>query len=178
MKMTMHATATPRETHASPVRRTARMAMAGACGLLLLVSGCTGSSPSPTQSGDPVPNLDSGGTLAWQARPTIVQTLRLLNPGLRQGDMLQLESVLRNVSDKPVSIEHVVCELDIEGDLRTEAPLILCAAYSARTTLTPGEQVVGRLERRVSSPPGRYVITIAHLLDPAVRVPAELTILP
>jgi hypothetical protein len=71
-----------------------------------------------------------------------------------------------------------VCELDIEGDLRTEAPFILCAAYSARSTLGPGEQVTGRLERRVSSPPGRYVITIGLLLDPAVRVPAELTIHP
>jgi hypothetical protein len=86
--------------------------------------------------------------------------------------------VLRNVSDQPVSIDHVVCEMDIEGDLRTEAPLILCAAYSVQRTLAPGEHVVGHLERRVSSPPGRYTITIRHLLDPSVWVPAELTIHP
>jgi hypothetical protein len=125
-----------------------------------------------------MPDLDPGIALSWQARPTIVQTLRLLNPGLRQGDTLRLESVLRNVSDKPVSIEHVVCELDIEGELVTEAPLILCFAYSVRSTLDPGEQVFSRLERRVASPPGRYAISIRHLLDPGVWVPAELTIRP
>jgi hypothetical protein len=174
----MSITASPRNAKRSRARRSTRLVTAGACGLLILLSGCAGNSPSPTQSGDPVPNLDAGGALAWQPRPTIVQTLRLLNPGLRQGDTLRLESMLRNVSDRPVSIEYVVCELDIEGDLRTEAPFILCAAYSARSTLGPGEQVTGRLERRVSSPPGRYGITIGHLLDPAVRVPAELTIHP
>lgn len=104
--------------------------------------------------------------------------MRLLNPGLRQGDTLRLESRLRNVSDRPVTIEHVVCELDIEGDLVTEAPLILCFAYSVRSTLAPGEEVFSRLERRVASGPGRYTIAIRHLLDPAVWVPAELTIRP
>jgi hypothetical protein len=160
------------------LRPRARRATASACGLIILLSGCAGGSSTPTQVGDPVPNLDAGGALSWQARPAIVQTLRLLNPGLRQGDTLRLESVLRNVSDQPVSIDHVVCEMDIEGDLRTEAPLILCAAYSVQRTLAPGEHVVGHLERRVSSPPGRYTITIRHLLDPSVWVPAELTIHP
>ena len=141
-------------------------------------SACSGNGRSPAAVEDPVPNLDPGTALSWQARPTIVQTLRLLNPGLRQGDTLRLESVLRNVSDKPVSIEHVVCELDIQGDIVMEAPLILCFAYSIRSTLAPGEQVFSRLERRVSSPPGRYTISIGHLLDPAVWVPAELTIHP
>ena len=145
---------------------------------ILLGSACGGNSNPPTQAGDPVPNLDAGAALSWQPRPAIRQTLRLLNPGLRQGDTLRLESRLRNVSSAPVSIEHVVCELDIEGDLVTEPPFINCVAYSVRSTLAPGEEVFSRLERRVSSPPGRYTITIGHLLDPAVRVPAELTVRP
>ena len=151
-----------------------RAAVVGA--LVLAGSACTGNGRPPTESGDPVPNLDAGAALSWQPRPTILQTVRLLNPGLRQGDTLRLESRLRNVSDKPVSIEHVVCELDIEGELATEAPLILCVAYSVRSTLAPGEEVFSRLERVVASPPGRYTITIRHLLDPAVWVPAELTV--
>lgn len=145
---------------------------------ILLSSACGGNSRPPTGSGDPVPNLDAGGALSWQARPAIVQTVRLLNPGLRQGDTLRLESRLRNVSQQPVSIEHVVCELDIEGDLVTEAPLVLCVAYSVRSTLAPGEEVFSRLERRIASPPGQYTVTIRHLLDPAVWVPAELTVRP
>ena len=146
--------------------------------LVLAGSGCGGNGRPPTQATDPVPNLDAGGALSWQARPMIVQTLRLLNPGLRQGDTLRLESRLRNVSDRPVTIEHVVCELDIEGELATESPLILCVAYSVRGTLGPGEEVFSRLERRVASPPGRYAISVRHLLDPGVWVPAELTVRP
>ena len=141
-----------------------------------VLGACGGNGRGPTQTGDPVPSLDAGTALSWQPRPTIVQTVRLLNPGLRQGDTLRLESVLRNVSDQPVSIEHVVCELDLEGEISTESPLILCFAYSVRSTLAPGEHVWSRLERRVISPPGRYTISIRHLLDPSVWVPAELTI--
>jgi hypothetical protein len=143
---------------------------------ILTASACGGNGAAPSQTEDPVPNLDLGAARAWQARPTIVQTLRLVNPGLRTGDTLKLESVLKNVSDKPVSIEHVVCELDLEGDLRTEAPFILCAAYSVRTTLAPGEQAIGTLQRRIVSEPGRYTIRVRHLLDPDVWVPAELTV--
>jgi hypothetical protein len=142
----------------------------------LTVSACGGNGAAPAQIEDPVPDLDRGVALAWQARPTIVQTLRLLNPGLRVGDTLKLESVLKNVSDKPVSIEYVVCELDLEGELKTESPFILCFAYSIRGTLAPGQQVTGTLQRRIVSGPGRYTIRVRHLLDPDVWVPAELTV--
>jgi hypothetical protein len=144
--------------------------------LVLTASACGGNGTAPAQTEDPVPDLDRGVPLAWQARPTIVQTLRLLNPGLRVGDTLKLVSVLKNVGAQPVTIEHVVCELDLEGDLKTEAPLILCFAYSVHGTLAPGEQVTGTLQRRIASPPGRYTIRVRHLLDPSVWVPAELTV--
>ena len=172
-------TATRRRRRPRPLARPATVLRATiAVAIALTAAACNGNGRAPTQSSDPVPNLDAGAALSWQARPAIVQTVRLLNPGLRRGDILRLESRLRNVSDKPVSIEHVVCELDIEGDLATEAPLIHCFAYSVRSTLAPGEEVFSRLERRVASPPGRYTISIRHLLDPAVWVPAELTIHP
>jgi hypothetical protein len=161
---------------ATALVRLVRSGMTIAAVTLLTASACGGNGTAPSQSEDPVPNLDLGVARAWQARPTIVQTLRLLNPGLRTGDTLKLESVLKNVSNQPVSIEHVVCELDLEGDLRTEAPFILCVAYSVRGTLAPGEQTVGTLQRRIVSEPGRYTIRIRHLLDPAVWVPAELTV--
>src|SRR5688500_4428052 len=81
---------------------------------LMLAAACGGGSnpkaPALT-TGDPVPNLDEGIARQWQARPAIVQSVRLLNPGLRTGDTLRIESTLRNVSDKPVDITHVVCEL-------------------------------------------------------------------
>lgn len=160
-------------SHRGPVLRAA---VVGA--LTLAASACGGNGRQPTQSSDPVPNLDAGAALSWQPRHAIRQTVRLLNPGLRQGDTLRLESRLRNVSDAPVSIEHVVCALDIEGELVTEPPYIHCVAYSVRSTLAPGEEVSSLLERVVASGPGRYTITIRHLLDPAVWVPVELTIRP
>jgi hypothetical protein len=146
--------------------------------VLLSASACGGNGTSPAQTEDPVPDLDRGTALAWQARPTVVQTLRLLNPGLRVGDTLKLESTLKNVGTTPVGIEHVVCELDLEGDLKTYAPLILCFAYSIESTLAPGEEVTSRLERVINSEAGRYTIRVRHLLDPDVWVPAELTVHP
>jgi hypothetical protein len=146
--------------------------------LLLSASACGGNGAGPSQTEDPVPDLDRGTALAWQARPTVVQTLRLLNPGLRVGDTLKLESTLKNVGNMPVSIEHVVCELDLEGDLKTYSPLILCFAYSVRSTLAPGQEVSSRLERVINSEAGRYTIRVRHLLDPDVWVPAELTVHP
>jgi hypothetical protein len=80
------------------------------------------------------------------------------------------------VSNQPVSVEHIVCELDIDGELKTEAPFILCVAYSIRTTLAPGQESVGHLQRRIASGPGRYTIRVRHLVDPDVWVPAELTV--
>jgi hypothetical protein len=169
--MSVHVTA-----HVPRVATLLRAARRSAAVALLGASACSGNGASPAQSEDPVPNLDRGVTLSWQARPTIVQTLRLLNPGLRTGDTLQLESIIRNVGDKPVSVMYVVCELDLEGDLKTEAPFILCFAYSVRGTLAPGEQAIGRLQRRIVSGPGRYTIRVRHLLGPEVWVPAELTV--
>jgi hypothetical protein len=163
-------------TAARHVARTLRSGISVSAIAVLAAAACGGNGTAPAQTEDPVPNLDRGVPLAWQARPTIVQTLRLLNPGLRVGDTLKLESVLKNVGTEPVSIEHVVCELDIEGNLKTEAPLILCFAYSVKGTLAPGEQVVSTLQRKIASEPGRYSIRVRHLLDPAVWVPAELTV--
>ena len=172
--MSIHITA--RSARVANLIRAARSGAVVAAVVVLSASACGGNGTTPAQTEDPVPNLDRGVALSWQARPAIVQTLRLLNPGLRVGDTLKLESVLRNVSNKPVSIEYVVCELDLEGELKTEAPLILCFAYSVRGTLAPGEQVTGTLQRRIASEPGRYTIRVRHLLDPDVWVPAELTV--
>ena len=167
---------TARRQWAQQLSRGMRIGVAMSAVVVLSASACGGNSTTPAQTEDPVPDLDRGVPLAWQARPTIVQTLRLLNPGLRVGDTLRLESVLRNVSNQPVSVEHVVCELDIEGDLKTEAPFILCFAYSVRSTIAPGEEVKGQLQRRIVSEPGKYTIRVRHLLDPDVWVPAELTV--
>ena len=172
----MSTSATAPEGLRANIMRLTRTGAAVAAIALLSASACGGNGTTPAQTEDPVPNLDRGTALSWQARPTIVQTLRLVNPGLRVGDTLKLESVLRNVSTAPVSIEYVVCELDIDGELKTEAPFILCFAYSVRGTLAPGEQVVGHLQRRIVSEPGRYTIRVRHLLDPDVWVPAELTV--
>ena len=170
-------TSRPRAALTYWLRRAARQRMLAP--LALLVAACTGNSPkAPEQLEDPVPNLDAGVARSWQARPALVQSLRLLNPGLHQGDTLKLESTIRNVSTKPVDLRYVVCELDIEGELKTMAPLILCFAYSIDGTLQPGEQVTGSLQRVVTSPAGRYSISVRHLLDPDVWVPAELTVLP
>jgi hypothetical protein len=149
-----------------------------ATAVALFAMACTTNGFHPTDAGDPMPSLDRGEALKWQAGPTIVQSLRLLNPGLHEGDTLKLESVLKNVGGTAVTIEHVNCELDIQGNLQLHAPLIYCFAYSSGATLAPGQQVVGHLQRVVASPPGRYTIEVKHLLTPPAWVPAELTILP
>ena len=157
----------------------ARRRMLAPLALIIATACSSGSNPkSPELSnGDPVPNLDEGIARSWQARPTIVQSVRLMNPGLRTGDTLKIESTLRNVGTQPVDITHVVCELDLEG-IETMSPLILCFAYSIDGKLEPGQEVTSRLMRIVTSPPGKYTIRVRHLLDPDVWVPAELTVRP
>ena len=137
-----------------------------------------GSSPRSPSENDPMPNLDLGTALAWQARPTIVQTLRLVNPGLRTGDTLTLESTLRNVGQQTVNVNRVVCELDLETTMMTEPAFIHCLIYSHDGPLAPGEVATSTLSRVVTAPPGRYTISVRHLLEPSVWVPAELTIRP
>jgi hypothetical protein len=137
-----------------------------------------GTAPRNPAENDPMPNLDRGTALAWQARPTIVQTVRLLNPGLRTGDTLMLESTLRNVSRQTVNVNRVVCELDLDTTMSTESPFIHCLIYSHDGPLAPGEVATSTLHRVVTAPPGRYTISVRHLLDPSVWVPAELTIRP
>ena len=160
-------------------RTLARRRMLAPLALLIVAACSNGANPKAPElgGGDPVPNLDEGMARQWQARPAIVQSVRLLNPGLRTGDTLRIESTLRNVSDRPVDIRHVVCELDLEG-IDTMAPLILCFAYSIDGKLAPGEEVSSRLVRVVTSPAGKYTIRVRHLLNPDVWVPAELTVRP
>src|SRR5687768_3701512 len=129
--MTMHHARFAGVAASYRARFLARRRMLAPLALVIAAACSSGSNPkSPELSnGDPVPNLDGGAERRWQARPAIVQSLRLLNPGLRTGDTLKLESTLRNVSDGPVDITHVVCELDLQG-IETMSPLILCFAYS------------------------------------------------
>jgi len=158
--------------------RAARSGAAMAAVVLLTASACGGTGTAPAQTEDPVPNLDLGVARSWQVRPAIVQTLRLLNPGLRVGDTLKLESVLRNVSDQPVTAHYLVCEPDLDGELQTEPPFIHCVLGTMQGTLAPGQSEVRHLQRKIVSAPGRYTIRVAHLLDPIVWVPAELTVHP
>lgn len=167
---------TARSAHVANLIRAARSGAAMAAVVLLTASACGGNGTTPAQTEDPVPNLDLGVARSWQVRPTIVQTLRLLNPGLRVGDTLKLESVLKNVSDQPVTAHYLVCEPDLEGELRTEAPFIHCVLGSMQGTLAPGQEEVRHLQRKIVSEPGRYTIRVRHLLDPDVWVPAELTV--
>jgi len=142
-----------------------------------LASACGG----PTKAaapGDPMPSLDGGISRAWQARPAIVQTVRLLTPGVRQGDTLRIESRLKNVSLQSVNIHRLVCEVDIETTLEVEGPFIHCIIGEMNGPLAPGEEDTRTVSRRILSPPGRYTVSIRHLLQPSVWVTAELTVYP
>ena len=122
----------------------------------------------------PDPNLDRGIALAWQARPTIVQTLRLQNPGMRVGDTLRLESVLKMWAP---TCEHRAYRLRARhrGNLKTEAPFILCAAYAMRERWHRASMPWPRSEESLVTR-GPLHDPGAPLLDPAVWVPAELTV--
>lgn len=169
---------TTRPAQVAYLVRAVRSGAAMAAVVLVTASACGGNGTAPAQTGDPVPNLDLGAARSWQVRPGIVQTLRLLNPGLRVGDTLKLESVLKNVSDQPLTAHYLVCEPDLEGELETEPPFIHCVLGTMQGTLAPGQEEIRHLQRKIVSGPGRYTIRVAHLLDPIVWVPAEVTVHP
>jgi hypothetical protein len=159
-------------------RRWARhLLIAALAACACLGAACAGRATTAPTS-DPLPDLDGGISRSWMARPGIEQRVRLINPRLRTGDTLSIESVLKNVGADTVQVNRVVCELDVTTDLKIDAPFILCFAYSITGPLAPGQETAGWLHRVVRSPPGRYQLSIRHLLEPSVWVPTGLTVYP
>ncbi len=94
------------------------------------------------------------------------QVIRLAPDSPTPNQELTITSVIVNRGALPVEFTSRICGLDTKGDLVLTSPLILCAAYSMRGTLAPGDSHIGFDARGVASSPGHYTLRVRHLIDP------------
>ena len=93
------------------------------------------------------------------------------------GDTVTIRSVLVNRSSAAMRVEHVVCGLDYERSSILQSPFILCAAYSATSTLAPGDSVVQQDRRVVAAQPGSHTVRVRHVVPPSrLYVDVPLTV--
>ena len=93
------------------------------------------------------------------------------------GDTVTIRSVLVNRSTAPMRVEHLVCGLDYERTTILQNPFIMCAAYSATSTLAPGDSVVQRDRRVVAAQPGTHTVRVRHVAPPSgLYVDVPLTV--
>ena len=83
------------------------------------------------------------------------------------GDTVAVRSVLVNRSGAPMRVTHVVCGLDYERTTILQNPFVLCAAYSATSTLAPGDSIVQQDRRVVAAQPGTYTVRVRHVAPPS-----------
>ena len=131
--------------------------------LLALALGCQTDQPTATRS------------LGVVAR-NLVQIVRLSPEKPVRNQVLTIESVIINDGGRLVDFTSRICGLDTQGDLALTGSLLMCAAYSMSAHLAPGDSIQGFDARVVTSPPGRYMLRVRHLLDPErwVEVPVEV----
>jgi hypothetical protein len=104
--------------------------------------------------------------------------IRLASATVASGDTIHIWSVIRNAAATRFS--HTISnDLLIGGKLALGFPRDLVALRSAgREQLPPGDSVV-RVERRiVVSPPGRYVLTVRHVMEPEITATADILVRP
>jgi len=107
---------------------------------------------------------------------TLQQVIRLAPDSPTPNQVLTIESLIINRGAQPVEFTSRICGLDTKGDLVLTGSLLMCAAYSMRGTLPPGDSLSGFDARVVASSPGQYTLRVRHLIDPErwVEVPVEV----
>lgn len=96
----------------------------------------------------------------------IEQSVRLTPDSPTSNRVVTIASAIISHEASPLDVTSRTCGLDVAGDLDLGGSLLMCAAFSRRTTLTPSESLTAFDARVVTSPPGRYTLRVRQLLDP------------
>ena len=144
-----------------------RVARRLALGTLVgLVAGTAACSSATTVDGITAPSLST--TPVERTADGLQQRVVITPARPATGDTIDVRSVLVNRGAAPVRVEHVVCRLDFDTgrDAVLANPFIHCAAYSATSTLAPGDSVVQQDRRVIAAPAGNYTIRVRHVVPP------------
>jgi hypothetical protein len=149
-----------------------RLALGAAGGLAALAAACgSGASADAITA----PNLVT--TPVERTAGGLQQRVTVTPARPATGDTVTIRSVLVNRGSAPTRVEHVVCGLDYDRTEVLANPFILCAAYSATTTLAPGDSVVQQDRRVVAAAAGSYTVRVRHVVPPSdVYVDVPLTV--
>jgi hypothetical protein len=146
----------------------------GLAGLALLAAACGGGSSADDIT---APNLS---TTAVERTAGGLQHRVTLSPARpATGDTVVIRSVLVNRGASPARVEHVVCGLDYDRNAVLANPFINCLAYSATSTLAPGDSLVQQDRRVIAAPAGSYTVRVRHVVPPSdVYVDLPITVAP
>ena len=107
---------------------------------------------------------------------SLVQRVRLSTNQPARGDTLVIRSVVKNQGSAPATVEHVVCGFDYADDNILHQPFIMCAAYSMRSTIAPGDSIMHEDRRVVAARPGTHTIRFAHVVNPKIDVSVPILV--
>jgi hypothetical protein len=104
------------------------------------------------------------------------QAVRLTSETVGSGDTIHIWSVIRNTGRDTLSI-MASDDLATSGTLVLQVPRDLLRLNSIRVhALAPGDSVVEQEPRIVASPPGRYLLRVHHVTEPALVGTAEIRV--
>ena len=151
-------------------RRSKLLALAAAAAL----AACSDDTSTNPVSQQPAPafSVAAEKTVA----PSIVQRVRLSSNQPARGDTLVIRSVLKNTGATPAQVTHTVCGFDYAPNDVLQSPFVMCMAYSATSTLAPGDSISHEDRRVVAGRPGQHTIRLAHLVQPKSEVAIALTV--
>jgi hypothetical protein len=160
-----------RRADATTAMTTLRLSLALAAAVA--TAGCSDSTGIETIR-DPAPAFSIAAEQA--VAPSLHQRVRLSTTQPARGDTLVIRSVITNRGTTPARVEHTVCGFDYAPNDVLQSPFILCMAYSATTTLAPGDSISHEDRRVVAGRPGQHPLRLAHLVDPKSEVAISLTV--
>jgi hypothetical protein len=138
--------------------------------LLILIAGCTDTTPPAT--------LSSEGDVTRAVMPGLEQRVSITPAELSVGENVEIHSVITNRSSQPIALESRICGLDLGGnvELRWPVGIGVCAGHSMGGAIAPDGSRESTEIRRVASTPGTYTLRVRHALRPELWVEMSVVV--
>ena len=139
-------------------------------GLIAVVAGCSGTSPSAV--------LSSDNDARRAVLPGLEQHVTLTPADLVTGENVVIRSVITNRGSQPIQLESRICGLTLGGDVRLDWPpgIGMCGGFSMSGPIAPGHSRESTEIRRVGSGPGTYTLRVKHAVRPEVWIELRVAV--
>lgn len=93
-----------------------------------------------------------------------------------QGEQIVIRSEVIHRGPAALTVTSRICGLDLESGLELSGSLLMCAGYSMRAPLEPGDTLHSFEAVVVGSGPGRYTLRVRHLIAPELWVNVPIVV--